>query len=189
MNSHKLFIVMERWICRISWCLGFTKAVWKDFLRVHPDADSKRTNQIKRIFHSFVSESLDYRLFRGQNAFCYCLRQLHCCASITRLVINKLQAQQMIFLQCCVWYLKNMPRDWIQLIFYRREEANKRSGCCEKKRELAPHNERAENDKWIGKLHFYYMKNHLYCAINARSEYEKLYEIEKWPKVKKTWNN
>lgn len=44
--------------------------------------------------------------------------------------------------------------------------------CCE--RELAPHNERAENDKWIGKLYFYYMKNHLYCAINARSEYEKL---------------
>lgn len=71
----------------------------------------------------------------------------------------------MIFLQCCVWYLKNMPRDWIQLIFYRREEANKRSGCCEKKRELAPHNERAENDKWIGKLYFYYMKNHLYYAI------------------------
>lgn len=23
-----------------------------------------------------------------------------------------------------------------------------------------PHNERAENDKWIGKLYFYYTKNH-----------------------------
>lgn len=117
---------------------------------------------------------------------CYC-SSLHCCFDHGDLMINKLsnnKTQQMIFLRFFFgwWCLKNYSSlrtafnwffigesccvsgvEWEELLLWTLENSLGHR-----------HNERAENDKWIGKLYFYYMKNHLLCAINARSELEKL---------------
>ena len=86
----------------------------------------------------------------------------------------------------CVWYLKNIPLSTAFNWFFIGKRIAFLLNMDIKDCVVAEWENTAQwtgrNDKWIGKLYFYYMKNHLYCAINARSKYEKLRKKdEKWP--------